>query len=95
MQSTKAAIRGNDQQAEATFDAVRQLTGMLCKTADQAAAKFEPVAIVNGQTNDERQDHDRKTTTSGSPALVERSMVGSPSWWAAAGSVIYAVAKPL
>jgi hypothetical protein len=84
----------NDQQAEAAFDAVRQLA-LLCKTADQVAARFEPVAIVNGQTNDERQDQDRKTTTSASPTLVERSMVGSPSWWAAAGSVMYAVAKRL
>jgi hypothetical protein len=84
----------NDQQAEATFDAVRQLA-LLCGTADQAAAQFEPVTIVNGQTNDERQDQVRKTTTSGSPTLVERSMVGSRSWWAAAGSVMYAVAKRL
>ena len=82
----------NDQQAEAAFDAVRQLA-LLCGTADQAAAQFEPVTIVNGQTNDERQDEEQKTTTSGSPTLVERSMVGSPSWWAAAGSVMYAVAR--
>jgi hypothetical protein len=84
----------NDQPAEAAFDAVRQLA-LLCKTANQAATRFEPVAIVNGQTNEERQDQDRKTTTSGSPTLAERSMVGSPSWWAAAGSVMYAVAKCL
>jgi hypothetical protein len=84
----------NDQQAEAAFDAVRQLA-RLCKTAGQAAAQFEPVAIVNGKTNDERQDQVRKTTTSGSPTLVERSMVGSSSWWAVAGSIMYAVAKRL
>jgi hypothetical protein len=88
----KGDSRWNDQKTEAAFDAVRQLA-LLCGTADQAAARFETLTIVNGQTNDERQDEEQKTATSASPTLVERSMVGSPSWWAAAGSVMYSVAK--
>jgi hypothetical protein len=86
--------RRNDQMAEAAFDAVRQLA-LLCETADQAAARFEPANIVNGQTNNERRNQEQKITASGSPALVERSMVGSSWSWAAAGSVMYAVAERL
>jgi hypothetical protein len=90
----KVDSRWNDQKVEAAFDAVRQLA-RLCETADQAAARFEPVTIVNGQTNDERQNQERKTPASRSPTLFERSTVGTPSWWAAAGSVMYAVAARL
>jgi hypothetical protein len=86
--------RRNDRKAEAALDAVRQLA-LLCGTADQTAAQFEPITIVNGQTIDERQNQDEKTTAAGSPTLVERSMVGSPSWWAAAASVMYVVAERL
>jgi hypothetical protein len=84
----------NDKQAETAMDAVRQLA-QLCETGDHSAARLEPITIVNGQSNDERQNHERQATTSASLTLVKRSVVRSPLWWTAAGSVMCAVAERL
>ncbi|MEX2308998.1 MAG: hypothetical protein WD738_15460 [Pirellulales bacterium] len=81
----------NGQNAEAALDAVRQLS-LLCEKADQADARIEPVTIVNGQTNGERHNDERHTTTSATPTLAEKCIVRLLRLRAAAGSAMGAVA---
>lgn len=56
---------------EAALDVVRQLS-LLCENADQVDARHEPVIIVNGETNDERHNHERHITGFVTPTLIER-----------------------
>jgi hypothetical protein len=86
--------RRNGQKADAALDAVRRLA-VLCETVNPTSARREPITIVNGLSDDERQNQERLAMTSGSPMLVDQSTVRSPWWWAVTGSVVYAVAERL
>lgn len=66
-----AESRPNGPRAEAALDAVRQLS-LLCENADQADGRREPVTVVNGQTNGERETQERHRTTAVAPTLAEK-----------------------
>jgi uncharacterized membrane protein YeaQ/YmgE (transglycosylase-associated protein family) len=55
--------RWNEPKAEAALDAIRQLS-LLCEKAVHGKAQIEPVTIVNGQANGERQNQERCATPS-------------------------------
>jgi len=86
--------RQNGPQAEAALDVVRQLS-LLCGKADQADVTIEPITIVTGHTNGERQSHERQTTAATTPTLVETCIVRLLRLRAATGSIIGAVAGRL
>ena len=85
--------RRSESKSQAALDAIRQLS-MLCEKADQADARIEPTASVNGRTNAERHDWERQTTTAATPTLAEKRTV-LRRLWAATGSIMRAVVARL
>ena len=63
--------RWNEPKAEAALDAIRQLS-LLCEKAVHGKAQIEPVTIVNGQANSERQNQERCATPSVPTTWFER-----------------------
>ena len=81
----------NGPMAEAALDAIRQLS-LLCQEADQAGARIEPVTIVNGQTEVERQKHEQHTTPSATLTFIENGRCRLVHSRTAKGSIMRAVA---